>query len=84
VDSAWEQRKLEARKMLINAAEFPASSARFVGRVLPIRYCVENSLRLNYEVLFTDKMILSNQNPNCHERIVASSLPKLFSKYLHF
>jgi len=33
VDSAWEQEKLEARKMLENAAESPASSARFVGRV---------------------------------------------------
>lgn len=32
VDSAWEQEKLEARKMLENAAESPASSARFVGR----------------------------------------------------
>jgi hypothetical protein len=31
VDSAWEQEKLEARKMLENAAESPASSARFVG-----------------------------------------------------
>jgi len=27
VDSAWEQEKLEARKMLENAAESPASSA---------------------------------------------------------
>jgi len=27
VDSAWEQKKLEARKMLENAAESPASSA---------------------------------------------------------
>jgi len=34
VDSAWEQKKLEARKMLENAAESPASSARGVGRVL--------------------------------------------------
>jgi hypothetical protein len=34
VDSAWEQRKLEARKMLENAAESPASSARFVGTLL--------------------------------------------------
>ena len=33
VDSAWEQEKLEARKMLENAAESPASSARFVRRV---------------------------------------------------
>jgi hypothetical protein len=32
VDSAWEQKKLEARKILENAAESPASSARFVGR----------------------------------------------------
>ena len=33
VDSVWEQRKLEARKMLENAAESPASSARFVSRL---------------------------------------------------
>ena len=33
MDSAWEQRKLEARKMLVNRADSPASSARFVGRV---------------------------------------------------
>jgi len=32
VDSVWEQEKLEARKMLENAAESPASSARFVRR----------------------------------------------------
>jgi len=32
VDSAWAQKKPEARKMLENAAESPASSARFVGR----------------------------------------------------
>jgi hypothetical protein len=32
VDSAREQEKLEARKMLENAAESPASSARFVGQ----------------------------------------------------
>jgi len=31
VDSAWEQKKLEARKILKNAAESPASSARFVS-----------------------------------------------------
>ena len=31
MDSAWEQRKLEARKMLENAADSPASSARGVG-----------------------------------------------------
>jgi len=31
VDSVWEQEKLEARKMLENATESPASGARFVG-----------------------------------------------------
>jgi len=34
VDSAWEQKKLEARKMLVNRAESPASGARFVGTLL--------------------------------------------------
>jgi len=35
VDSVWEQRKLEARKMLaVGAAESPASSTRCVGRCL--------------------------------------------------
>jgi hypothetical protein len=34
VDSAWEQDKLEARKMLENAAESHTSGARFVGRFL--------------------------------------------------
>jgi hypothetical protein len=33
VDFAWEQRKLEARKMLVDRAESPASSARFVRRI---------------------------------------------------
>ncbi len=36
VDSAWEQKKLEARKMLENAAESHTSGARFVRRVLPL------------------------------------------------
>jgi hypothetical protein len=34
VDSAREQEKLEARKMLENAAESHTSGARFVGRLL--------------------------------------------------
>jgi hypothetical protein len=33
VDSAWEQEKLEARKMLENAAESHTSGARFVRRL---------------------------------------------------
>jgi hypothetical protein len=39
VDSVWEQGKPEARKILENATESPASSARFVGQParLPIR-----------------------------------------------
>jgi len=34
VDSAWEQEKLEARKILEKPYRTPASSARFVGRGL--------------------------------------------------
>jgi hypothetical protein len=34
VDSAWEQKKLEARKMPENAAESHTSGARFVGTLL--------------------------------------------------
>ena len=34
VDSAWEQEKLEARKMLENAAESHTSGARFVRLIL--------------------------------------------------
>jgi len=33
VDNAWEQEKLEARKMLKNAAESHTSGARFVTRM---------------------------------------------------
>jgi len=36
VDSAWEQEKLEAWKMLENAAESHTSGARFVGLLLRI------------------------------------------------
>jgi hypothetical protein len=35
VDSVWEQKKLEARKMPENAAESHQSAARFVGRFMP-------------------------------------------------
>jgi hypothetical protein len=33
VDSLWEQKKPEARKMLENGAESHQSAARFVGRI---------------------------------------------------
>ena len=32
VDSAWEQKKLEARKLLENATDFPPSAARGAGQ----------------------------------------------------
>jgi hypothetical protein len=34
VDSVWEQKKLEARKILVNRAASPVSGARFVGRLM--------------------------------------------------
>jgi hypothetical protein len=34
VDNVWEQKKLEARKMLENAADSHTSGARFVGQFL--------------------------------------------------
>ena len=37
VDSAWEQEKLEARKMLVNRAESHTSGARFV---VPLLTCM--------------------------------------------
>jgi len=36
VDSAWEQEKLEARKMLVNRADSHTSAARFVGTLLTL------------------------------------------------
>jgi len=37
VDSAWEQKKLEARKILENAAESHTSGARFVSLLFAFR-----------------------------------------------
>jgi len=36
VDSAWEQEKLEARKLLVNRADSHTSGARFVGTLLTL------------------------------------------------
>jgi len=36
VDSAWEQRKLEARKILENRADSHTSTARFVSPLISI------------------------------------------------
>ncbi len=44
VDNAWEQKKLETRKMLENAAESPPSSARCVGQP---KLCKNRCLNLN-------------------------------------
>jgi hypothetical protein len=40
VDNAWEQEKLEARKMLENAADSHTSGARFVRRFLTLQNIV--------------------------------------------
>jgi hypothetical protein len=40
VDSLWEQEKLEARKILENAAESHTSGARFVGRFWGMTYAL--------------------------------------------
>jgi hypothetical protein len=42
VDSAWEQEKLKARKILDNTAEFHLSTACFVGCIFPVRACNKN------------------------------------------
>jgi hypothetical protein len=44
VDSVWEQEKLEARKMLENAADSHTSGARFVG--LLVRMCIITLVQL--------------------------------------
>ena len=47
VDNVWEQEKLEARKMLENAAESHTSGARFVWQFCknePYNYLLSNSM----------------------------------------
>ena len=53
VDSAWEQKKLEARKMPENAAESHTSGARFVRRGL---YKVTLSLQV-YPISFQKEQL---------------------------
>ena len=52
VNSAWEQRKLEARKMLENGVESPASSAPWNdgGRSFSTRETVQQKYTLNEQV----------------------------------
>ena len=46
VDNVEEQRKLEARKMLENAAESSASSARFVGQIVGAKTKLHQASRI--------------------------------------
>jgi hypothetical protein len=48
VDNAWEQEKLEARKMLVNRADSHTSGARFVGTLLTLRLARQNKNTLFY------------------------------------
>jgi hypothetical protein len=50
VDSAWEQEKLKARKMLENAAESHTSGARFVGTLFDL----EDSLPFHFTLAKTE------------------------------
>ena len=82
VDSACEQKKLEARKMLVNRADSPASSARGVGR----RVC---KCTTNYqsELLFarsinmfmpSSKSSFSIVKPRIEKKPTSSNIPTRF------
>jgi hypothetical protein len=58
VDSAWEQKKLEARKMLENAAESHTSGARFVG--LPFDLTTHQNFTQKRLYVWSIKNILNN------------------------
>jgi len=61
VDNAWEQEKLEARKMLENAAESHTSGARFVGTLLDCK--TRRFFRLKQKCFICDwccLMVLNN------------------------
>jgi hypothetical protein len=46
VDSAWEQEKLEARKILLEAADSQKSATRFVGRFLTYKiHCCNHTAK---------------------------------------
>jgi len=69
VDNVWEQKKLEARKMLENAAESPASSAPFVSPLLTLRdvrftFCEPT---LSTPKIFTDKRTGITRRHHSHE-----------------
>jgi hypothetical protein len=49
VDSVWEQEKLEARKILENAAESHTSGARFVSRMICLHYAFDRSANKQHQ-----------------------------------
>ena len=61
VDNAWEQEKSEARKKLENAAESPASSARFVRRFYVVQDSPpEKRHRRQLDKILTHNLIFGN------------------------
>jgi hypothetical protein len=68
VDSAWEQEKLEARKMLENAAESHTSGARFV------------SLRFIFTLNFVVSVPIQSIQITLHENRRLSSKHLYFQK----
>ncbi len=64
VDSAWEQNKLEARKMLEKAADSPTSSARGVSPFLIVIYLIN---KLTRKFIATDE-ITPRINPKTQSR----------------
>jgi len=63
VDSAWEQKKPEARKMLENAAESHQSAARFVGTLLTCKtHCLKKYHRKSDEIIARTSEFGNNQN----------------------
>jgi hypothetical protein len=59
VDSAWEQKKLEARKMLQNAAESHTSAARFVS---PFFYFITVFIQVSIAL---SNIIPAKENNSC-------------------
>lgn len=60
MDSVWEQRELEARKMLGNAAESPGLDACFVRRFLLCHTMIINRSPLSYKEPFIRRVIFIN------------------------
>jgi len=68
VDNAWEQKKLEARKMLESAAESHTSGARFVGW----RFVVQDALAEKKHCRQTEKIIARTLYMSNHQKTIYS------------